>query len=288
MRGFYQSLSGHTLGVGVGLRARHVDHILAHQPQIDWFELLADNHLAAGGWARRQAVVIAERYPVTMHCVGMSIAGTDALNFDYLDNIKQLAKEVKPKLISDHLCWTAWQAQQSHDLLPFPFTEESLDHVVDRISAIQDHLACRIAVENISSYLGYSNSNIEEAEFINEVARQTDCGILLDLNNLYVNHFNNQQDIAAYIKTIDLARVVEIHLAGFEDKGHYYLDAHNNKVHPQVWSLFETLTQMRNDIPALIEWDHDIPEFSVLLSEAQQAVSIKQSHLKEGADVYVA
>jgi len=285
VRGFYHTLANNSLGVGVGLRARHVAEIIQTKPLLDWFELLADNHMAEGGWARQQAIVIAEHYPVTMHCVGMSIAGSDPLDFSYLKKIKTLANEVKPKLISDHLCWTAFKSQQSHDLLPFPFTEETLQYVANRISRIQDYLGARIAVENISSYLTYQNSSIEESQFINALVQKADCEIIFDLNNLYVNHFNNQQNTYEYIDSIDLQRVVEIHLAGFEDKDNYYLDAHNNTVHDDVWSLYQYLMNKRDDIPTLIEWDHDIPEFEVLSGEANKAIDIKKRLTEQTAEV---
>ena len=277
MRGFYHELKKQSLGVGVGLRARHVVEILKNKPSLDWFELLADNHMVDGGWARQQAIEIAQHYPITMHCVGMSIAASDPVDFTYLQKVKELATTIKPKLISDHLCWTTLKSQQSHDLLPFPFTDESLQHVVSRIDRIQDFLGERIAIENISSYLTYQHSSIEESQFINEVAHKADCHILLDLNNIYVNHYNNQQETYPYIDAIDLQRVAEIHLAGFEDKGNYYLDAHNNKVHDAVWDLYEYAMRIRNDIPTLIEWDHDIPDFSVLRAEAEKAIKIKRN-----------
>ena len=285
MRGFYSSLTGHTLGVGVGLRARHVQHILQLRPTLDWFELLADNHMVLGGWAKQQALAIAELYPVTMHCVGMSIAGNDPIDLTYLQRVKLLADEINPKLISDHLCWTSWQAKQSHDLLPFPFTQEALQHVVTRINKIQDHLGVRIAIENISSYLTFKHSTIDEAEFINAVAQETDCNILLDINNIYVNQVNNHIDAYEFLDIIDATRVVEIHLAGFETKENFLLDVHNNTVNDNVWALYEYFMNIRQDIPTLIEWDHDVPEFSVLLNEAEKAQRIKRDCMLQSEQV---
>lgn len=264
-------------GVGLGLRGPHINHILHNQPSVNWFELLADNHMVAGGWARQQAIEIANRYPVTMHCVGMSIGSTDRLNIDYLNRIKFLANDIKPKLISDHLCWTSWQGLQSHDLLPLPFTEEALQHVVDRIGKIQDTLGCQIAIENISSYVAFQHSVIEEVDFINAVAQQADCYILLDINNIYVNHYNNQVDPYQYLDKIDTSRVAELHLAGFEDKGDYLLDTHNCKVHSNVWNLYEHFIRNSGGIPTLIEWDHAIPDFETVNAEAIKA---EQFHAK--------
>ncbi len=261
-------------GIGVGLRAPHVAEILTNQPELDWFELLADNHIAEGGWLRRQAIEVANVYPVTMHCVGMSIGSIDPINFDYLKKIKNLAMEINPKLISDHLCWTSLHTHYSHDLLPLPYTEEALIHVASRINQIQDYLGVRIAVENVSAYLTYKHSIINEVEFINALAQKADCSILFDINNLYVNQVNNGQDSDEYINNIDVNRVAEIHLAGFEEKENYYLDAHNSHVHEDVLVLYEKFLSCNKDIPTLIEWDHDIPEFSVLYGEAIKAKNV--------------
>jgi len=262
-------------GFGVGLRAPHINEILATHPQLDWFELLADNHICEGGWARRQALEIAARYPVTMHCVGMSIGSSDPINFAYLKKIKTLAAEVKPKLISDHLCWTSLHSHYSHDLLPLPYTQETLNYLTQRILSIQDYLGEKIAIENVSAYLTYKHSSINEVEFINQLAEKADCLILFDVNNVYVNQKNNAQNSHEYVDDINLNRVAEIHLAGFEDKDHYYLDAHNNLVSKGVWKLYMRLMQRKSDIPTLIEWDHDIPSFEVLYGEAMKAKRIK-------------
>ena len=285
MRGFYQSVERSTLGVGVGLRTPHVAHILKEKPSLDWFELLADNHMVTGGWARQQAIEVADIYPVTMHCVGMSIGSVDPIDFGYLEKVKSLAVDVRPKMVSDHLCWTSWQSQYAHDLLPLPYTEEALDHVVNRIDQIQDFLGMRIAIENVSSYLTFQHSCMDEVEFINAVADQADCYILFDINNLYVNFINNGQDRYKYLDAIDVSRIVELHLAGFEQKENYYLDAHNNKVHEDVWGLYGYFLQRKFDVPTLIEWDHDIPVFDVLHSEAMRAKEIKMQYLqtKDGA-----
>lgn len=286
MRSFYSAVANHTLGVGVGLRAPHVAQILKQRPELDWFELLADNHIVAGGWARQQAIEIAQLYSVTMHCVGMSIGSTDPINFDYLERIKSLATTIKPKMISDHLCWTSWNSLHSHDLLPLPYTEEALAHVVNRITQIQDFLKTHIAIENVSAYMTFKHSTIDEVEFVNAVAKQADCNILFDINNLYVNHVNNDQDMHAYINAIDISRVVELHMAGFEEKANYVLDAHNSKVHENVWKLYEMFLQRKNDIPTLIEWDHEIPAFDVLYTEAMKAMAIQEQCLLKKENAY--
>lgn len=286
MSSFYSDIARESLGVGVGLRTPHVVQILRAKPALDWFELLADNHMVAGGWARRQAIEVAQLYPVTMHCVGMSIGSLDPLNYEYLNKVKALAAEVKPKLISDHLCWTSYCSHYSHDLLPLPFTEEALGHVVERINKIQDFLGRRIAIENVSSYMTFEHSSINEVEFVNAVAQQADCSILFDLNNLYVNHVNNGQDAQGYLDAIDLTRVAEIHLAGFERKENYLLDAHNNHVHDDVWNYYQYFLNCATDIPTLIEWDHNIPAFEVLYAEAMKAKTIKQRYQQKQEQAY--
>lgn len=264
-------------GVGVGLRTPHVNEILTTSPDLAWFELLTDNHLAEGGWARRQAIEVAKQYPVTMHCVGMSIGSVDPINFEYLDKIKALASEIKPKLISDHLCWSSLHSHYSHDLLPLPYTEEALKYLCERIKIIQDYLGVQIAVENISAYLAYKHSTISEVEFINQLAELSDSFILLDINNVYVNQKNIQLNSSEYIEAVNIDRVAEIHLAGFEDKGDYYLDSHNKPVNQEVWELYADLIKENSTIPTLIEWDHDIPEFEVLCNEANKAKNIISS-----------
>ncbi len=272
MRNSYHQESSSLKGVGIGLRSPHVLQILKDNPKVDWFELLADNHIVEGGWFRRQAMEIADRYPVTMHCVGMSLGSIDPIDYEYLKKIKVLADQLGPVLISDHLCWTSYKSHHSHDLLPLPYTEESLEHISNRISLIQDYLGCRIAIENVSAYATFKHSTINEVEFLNALAKKSDSNILFDINNLYVNHKNNGQNINTYINEIDKSRIAEIHLAGFEDKGNYYLDAHNSRVHNDVWGIYEKFKN--NNIPTLVEWDHDIPDLSVLIGEVNKAKDI--------------
>ncbi len=264
--------------IGVGLRSPHVKDILTTKPRLDFFELLTDNHLAEGGYARQQAYAIRDNYPVTMHCVGMSLGGTDPIDFDYLTKIKQLAKELQPEIISDHLCWTSFEKQHAHDLLPLPYTEEAVTHVSNRIRQIQDFLETTLVVENVSSYLTYKCSQLNEWDFLTAVVEAADCKILLDINNIYVSQFNNQINALKYINSIPLKLVDEIHLAGFEHRGEYLLDAHNNKVADPVWKLYEEVIKSDNSIPTLIEWDNDLPSFSTLLNEAKKARNLQQSY----------
>lgn len=271
--------------IGVGLRSPHAKDILATKPKLDFFELLTDNHLAEGGYARQQAYAIRNDYPVTMHCVGMSLGGTDPIDFEYLAKIKQLARELQPEIISDHLCWTSFEKQHAHDLLPLPYTEEAVTHVSNRIRQIQDYLETTLVIENVSSYLTYSCSQLTEWEFLTAVAVEANSKILLDINNIYVSQFNNQINAHDYINSIPLEIVAEIHLAGFEQKNDYLLDAHNNKVAAPVWELYEEVLKKDNSIPTLIEWDNDLPPFATLLHEAEKANNLQQLHQQKVADM---
>ena len=260
-----------TPNIGVGFRSPHAEEIFTSKPNLDFFELLTDNHLAEGGYARQQAYAIREHYPVTMHCVGMSLGGTDEIDYKYLEKIKKLADEIEPLLISDHLCWTSFSNQHAHDLLPLPYTEDALKHVSDRILKIQDFLKTQLVVENVSSYLNYECSELMEWEFLAAVANNTNCNILLDINNIYVSQYNNNIDAHEYINNIPLEYVAQIHLAGFENKDDYLLDAHNNPVSEPVWKLYQDVLMKNNNIPTLIEWDNNLPSFKTLLSEAEKA-----------------
>ena len=272
----YKPSKSFTPGIGVGLRSPHVKEILNTKPKVDFFELLTDNHLADGGYARKQAYLIREHYPVTLHSVGMSLGSLDPIDFDYLGKIKKLAHEIEPLCISDHLCWTSFEKKHAHDLLPLPYTDEAVQHVSDRIIKIQEFLETTLVIENVSSYLSYKCSNMSECEFLIAVAEESHCKILLDLNNIYVSQYNNQISANNYINNIPLDLVAEIHLAGFEDNGSYLLDSHNNKVSSPVWDLYQQVIKKDHSIPTLIEWDNDIPPLSTLLQEAEKARNFKQ------------
>lgn len=261
-------------GTGIGLRNTHIDEVLQTLPDVPWFEILADNHTAQGGLVPAQLAAVREHYPLTFHCVGMSLAGTDPLDMAYLKTIRKMAGEIEPAWISDHVCFTRFGQHHSHDLLPIPYTQESLKHVSERIVQVQDILGQCILIENVSSYLEFEQSDLTEAEFIAELLKITDCRLLLDLNNVYVSAQNHDFDAIDYLDALPLDLVQEIHLAGFDDNGDYLLDAHNNKVSEPVWALYEYVIKKVPHVATLIEWDNDLPEFSVLLSEAQRADSI--------------
>jgi len=264
----------HFADVGVGLRAQHFQEIVTNSPDIPWFEILADNYLTAGGPALRYLDEIVQHYPVAMHSVAMSLGSTDELNWDYLHKLKQLMQRIDPVVVSDHLCWVSVQQEYLHELMPLPYNQAAVDHVAARIAKVQDFLGRQILIENLSSYFTYAQSTMTEWEFYVAVAQQADCFMLLDINNIYVSSRNHQFDPETYLNHIPPERVRQCHLAGFTDKGDFLLDTHGDHVHPPVWELYDKAMQRFGPKPTLIEWDNNIPEFPVLLAEAQQAQKI--------------
>lgn len=270
----FQFESNPLQGVGVGLRACHYQYILQQQPQIPWFEVLSDNYLIAGGPELAYLKSIRENYPVAMHSVGMSLGSSDPLNWDYLTQLKQLAQMIQPQIISDHLCWISTDKNYLHELLPLPYIEEAIDHVSDRISKIQEFLGTRILIENVSSYLEYNSNAMPEWEFINAIANKADCWILLDVNNVYVSATNHHYNPLDFMQNINANRVKQYHLAGYTDKGKYLFDTHSEAIHAPVWDLFQQTLQLIGKRPTLIEWDGEIPKFTELQAECEQAQKI--------------
>ena len=230
--------------------------------------------MLAGGQALHFLRKIQNHYPLAMHSVGMSLGSSDPLNWDYLKKIKVLKEAIQPLIISDHLCWVSLQGRYLHELLPLPQTEEAISHVAERIRQVQDFLQQRIAIENVSSYLSYRCSQMPEWEFINTVAQQADCDILLDINNIYVSAKNHHFAALDYLNAIDKQRVVQFHIAGYQDVGTHLLDTHGDNVQPAVWQLYRVAVQRFPNVPTLIEWDKNIPPFSQLLQQVQLAQSI--------------
>jgi uncharacterized protein (UPF0276 family) len=261
-------------GAGIGLRSPHIHQILTEHPKIAWVELLADNHLSNGGLVPAHLHAIRQLYPITMHCVSMSLGSTDPLDWHYLNQIKRVADDFEISWISDHICFTSAGNQHSHDLLPLPYTEEALNNLVDRVKQVQDFLGRRLLMENATSYIRFEHSTLGEAEFINALVQQSDCELLFDVNNAYVNQQNHGSDAMALINQLPLEKVKEIHLAGFEDCGDFLLDAHNNKVSEPVWDLYQQLQQLKPGIATQVEWDNQLPDLSVLMAEAQKAQKI--------------
>jgi uncharacterized protein (UPF0276 family) len=259
------------LGFGIGLRTVHFDHILQNRPKIDWFEVLSENYLDTGGrplWILDQ---IAERYPVVLHGVSLNVGSKDPIDFEYLRKLKALGKRIGARWVSDHLCWTGVSGLNVHDLLPMPYTEESLRYTIERVKTIQDYLERPIALENASTYLEFSVSTWKESDFIATMAEEADCGVLLDVNNVYVSSFNHGFDPKAYIDKIPADRVIQIHLAGHTHKGTYILDTHSDYVIDTVWDLYRYAYRRMGGISTLLEWDASIPEFDIVHAEALKA-----------------
>ncbi len=265
------------LGCGVGLRTEHYDLVLQEKPAVDWFEVITENFMVAGGRPLQVLESVRERYPIVLHGVSLSIGSTDSLNREYLAALKKLARRFEPAWVSDHLCWTGVDGRNLHDLLPLPYTSAVIRHVADRVRQVQDTLERPILLENVSTYMRFVESRMSEWEFLAAVAQQADCGILLDINNIFVNAFNHRFDPARYISSIPIERVVQFHLAGHSDHGAYLLDTHDHPIRPEVWSLYELAVRRFGAVSTLIEWDDNIPEFAVLQTAAKEARRICDS-----------
>lgn len=259
------------LGLGLGLRSKHFNHILENEPAVNWFEVISENFMDSYGRPRYLLKRIVERYPVVMHGVSLSIGSTDPLNFEYLKQLKALADEVQPAWISDHLCWTGVLSINSHDLLPLPLHEESLAHVCQRIKTVQDFLERPLVLENPSTYASFQDSTINEWDFLRLMAEETNCGLLLDVNNVYVSSFNNDFDPVHYIEQLPHDRIVQMHLAGHQHCGNYIVDTHDRQVSDNVWQLFQLAWQRTGGTSTLLEWDGSIPPFETYYAELMKA-----------------
>jgi uncharacterized protein (UPF0276 family) len=268
------------LGIGIGLRTVHFPHILEHQPQIDWFEVLSENFMDTGGRPLYVLDQVAERYPVALHGVSMSIGSTDPLDLEYLRKLKALAQRTRAHWVSDHLCWTGVQGLNTHDLLPMPYTDEALRHTVERVKTIGEILERPLVVENPSSYVEFAASTQTEWEFLGRLAEEADCGLLLDVNNVYVSAFNHGFDADDYIDALPADRVVQYHLAGHTNKGTHILDTHSDHVIREVWQLYARAWRRTGPVATLLEWDEAIPSFDVVHAEALLA----REHRGAGAE----
>lgn len=262
------------LGCGVGLRAEHYDDILRDWPRMDWFEAISENFMDSGGRPLQILEAVRQRYPVALHGVSLSIGSTDPLDPRYLERLKALADRIEPVIVSDHLCWTGVAQENLHDLLPLPFTEEAIRHVAGRVERVQEVLGRRILLENVSTYVTFRHSTMPEWEFLTAVAERSGCGILLDLNNVYVNAYNHQFDPAEYLRGIPGELVGQFHLAGHTDMGEYLFDTHSTPVIDAVWELYREALTRWGPVTTLIEWDEDIPPLPRLAEEAQTARAI--------------
>ncbi|MGE0498042.1 MAG: DUF692 domain-containing protein [Ramlibacter sp.] len=274
---------GQALGFGLGLRTVHYDEILNGNPPVDWFEAVTENYLVPGGKPLRMLERIRERYPVVLHGVSMSIGGTDPLDMDYLRQHKALTQRIEPAWVSDHLCWTGVAGKNLHDLMPLPYTAEAVRHVAHRVARVQDFLGRRILLENVSSYMTYASSEMDEWEFLAAIATEADCEILLDINNIYVSAFNQGFDAATYLERIPAHRVRQFHLAGHDNCGDYIIDTHDAPVIREVWDLYAAAVRRFGPVATMIERDANIPPLAELVTELDEARRIGGANLLRAA-----
>jgi len=273
--GFRQRHSIPDLGVGVGFRVPHYTKVLGERPPMDWFEIISENFMVRGGRPLANLAKLLETYPVVPHGVSLSIGGSAPLDRDYLARLRKLLDLVKPPWCSDHLCWGSNGPVHLHDLLPLPQNRRVVAHVADRVKAVQDALGVPFVLENVSSYMAYADSDMPEWELVCEVAERADCGILFDVNNVFVSAMNHRFDPHLYVDAVPADRVVQIHLAGHTDKGRYILDTHSDFVRDEVWALYARTIGRVGAVSTLIEWDEDIPEWEVLSAEASKARALR-------------
>ena len=270
-----------TLGFGLGLRVDHYETILAERPAVDWFEALTENYLVPGGKPLHNLARVREHYPLVMHGVSMSIGSAAPLNRSYLEDVKALARRIEPAWISDHLCWTGVAGKNLHDLMPLPYTDEALKHVAARVRTVQDILGQRILLENVSSYVTFTDSRLSEWDFLRAVAEEADCLILLDVNNIYVSSINHEFDPLEYLAAIPVERVQQMHLAGHQNHGDYLIDTHDHPVPDPVWTLYAAAVRRFGAVSTMIERDANIPPLAELLEELQCARRTAQATLAE-------
>jgi len=272
------------LGYGLGLRPVHYQDILEQLPAVDWFEALTENYLVPGGKPLYFLDRVREHYPVVLHGVSMSIGASEPLNLDYLRQVKALARRIEAEWISDHLCWTGVHGKNLHDLMPLPYTEETIRHVAGRVRQAQDVLGRQLLLENVSSYVTYRASQISEWEFLGAVAEAADCLILLDINNIHVSAFNHGFDAQDYLDGIDPRRVRQIHLAGHQNHGDYIIDTHDEPIIDAVWDLYAAALRRFGPVSTMIERDDNIPPLAELIDELDQARRIGvKAHAQEHA-----
>jgi hypothetical protein len=271
------------LGLGVGLRTTHFSYILGERPEIGFFEVLTENFLDTGGRPLFTLDQIAERYPIVMHGVSLSIGSTDPLDLHYLGKVKALAERTRAVWVSDHVCWTGVLGRNTHDLLPLPYTEESLRHTVERVRVVQDVLERPLVLENPSTYLEFTPNSMPEWEFVSRLAEQADCGLLFDVNNVYVSAFNHRYDPIAYIDAMPAERVCQFHLAGHTHKGTHILDTHSDHVVDPVWELYGHTIRRVGLRATLLEWDAAIPPFEVVHREVLKARAWREQEVSRAA-----
>lgn len=257
---------------GAGLRHAHFPHLLQKpETETEFFEIISENFLNTKGNPIKVLDQIREDYPITMHGVSLNLASAQEVNFDYLKKLKSLVERIEPLIVSDHLCWTGHRKNNLHNLLPFPYNDKTLEHLVSKVNIVQDYLKRPILVENLSAYFTVPGNKYTEADFIELLAQRSGCKILLDLNNVYVNSYNQNFDPHEYLDKISPEHIGEIHLAGFSDMGTHYFDTHSKPVSQDVWELYKYKSKDLKQCLTLIEWDEDIPEFMTLDQEVAKA-----------------
>lgn len=276
---------------GIGLRAPHYSEFLEKRPSVAWLEVHSENYFAEGGKSLRILEKVRRDYPISLHGVGLSLGSADELNWQHLKKLRDLITYIDPCLISEHLSWSSLDGQYLHDLLPLPYTDEALNHVVDRIQQVQEYLRRQILIENISSYIRYKHSTMLEHDFLREVALKSGCGIVLDINNIYVNANNLGFNPHTYLTGIPANLVQEIHLGGFttttiQDK-EVLIDSHNRPVVPAVWDLYREAIRQLGRKPTIIEWDANLPSLDTLCLEAYRAEKIMRETQHESAKLTV-
>ena len=262
------------LGFGLGLRTDHYEAILAERPPIDWLEIISENYMVDGGKPLHYLERFRALYPLVMHGVSLSIGSGDPLDMGYLKRLKALAQRVEPRWISDHLCWTGVAGKNLHDLMPLPYTEEAVRHVAERVRQIQDFLGRQILLENVSSYVTYTQSAMNEWEFLTAICETADCHILLDINNIYVSSHNHAFDPREYLRGVPAERVRQFHLAGHTHNGNIIVDTHDQPIIRDVWELYAEAVRHFGPVSTMIERDANIPPLAELLAELEQARSI--------------
>lgn len=257
------------LGHGIGLRTTHYSHLLEQGPKgVDWFEVISENFLELAGrpWAVLQRV--RKDVPIVMHGVSLAIGNVEPLDKVYLAKLKQLKEAIEPAWVSDHICWGGFGGHNAHDLLPLPYTEETLNHIVPRIHAVQDFLGEQMVFENVSSYVTFETSEMSEWEFVSELAKRSGCGLLVDVNNIFVSANNHQFAVEDYLNAIPKEHVAQFHVAGHTDKGDFLLDTHTGPIIEDVWDVYKQAVQRFGRVPTLIEWDENVPSFEEVVAES--------------------
>jgi uncharacterized protein (UPF0276 family) len=263
---------------GLGVRPEHYESLLdEHRGSVAWLEALTDNYLVPGGRPLHFLERLRAEYPIVLHGVSLSIGSTDPLNREYIEQVRQLAERTEAAWVSDHLCWTGVAGINMHDLMPLPFTEECLRHLVSRVQFVQDRLRQRLVLENVSSYVSFSQSEMTEWEFLRELAERADCELLLDVNNVYVSSINHEFDALEYLRGVPSSRVRQFNLAGHRNLGTHLIDTHDEPVCEEVWDLYAHAVRIFGPVPTMIERDDNIPELPELLAELNRARVVAQT-----------